>query len=501
MKILIADDEKLVRYSLVSMLKEIGIPEKDIFISVNGEDFIEQVKRYSPDIAFVDIKMPKLNGIDAIRRIKELSPYTQYYILTCYSQFDYAQQAIDIGVSGYMLKPVSSSELNSVIKKFRDSKKLRYKTVNSEFENYINALSNKTISIENIEVAYIKGLQFFGAAIIFDSCINETEKSKIQVSFCENLREEIEPLLDKNAHFAFFTLENGSLNVVFAWNSSTVKNEIENRKRIIIKRIVNLAAKISGKELAVTLFVLPLISGYIPFMGKLKKLNSLSILRVTLGLEKIHYFNNILEAGNQEMLVELSGMLVSLVAFYNERQYLKYLENLQKLDGMLIRENKHFDSSIFPVISDYLKYSIGLPKKNFTKPSTFINNLKEFGTRLLYEEGNKGKLPGDIIGQVKEYAEANYMKNIGLAQIAYHLNITPNYLSMLFHQKTGRPFVKYITEIRMEKAKELLAMHRIKVNEAARMVGYFSPRYFSKLFKKKFGCYPSEYFKGLKFRI
>ena len=82
------------------------------------KDFIDKLKKDSPDIAFVDIKMPKLNGIEAIRQSKKISPHTQYYILTCYPVFDYAQQAIDIGISGYLLKPVSTNELNSIIKKY-----------------------------------------------------------------------------------------------------------------------------------------------------------------------------------------------------------------------------------------------------------------------------------------------------------------------------------------------------------------------------------------------
>jgi len=85
-------------------------------------------------------------------------------------------------------------------------------------------------------------------------------------------------------------------------------------------------------------------------------------------------------------------------------------------------------------------------------------------------------------------------QNIGIAQIAYNLNITPNYLSMLFRRETGQPFVKYITKVRMEKAIQLLKSNRARINEVAKQVGYFNPRYFSKLFKKKYGCTPSKYF-------
>ena len=494
MKILIADDEKLVRYSLTSMLEEIGIKGKDILISVNGADFIDKLKKDSPDIAFVDIKMPKLNGIEAIRQSKKISPHTQYYILTCYPVFDYAQQAIDIGISGYLLKPVSTNELNSIIKKYKNLKKIQNKAANRQFENYINALYNNTVSIENTEAAYIRDLQFYAITVIFDSCMNEAEKAKIQVRFCESIRRDIESLLDNSVHFGFLTLENGNLNAVTAWNSSAEKNEIENKQRIILKKFVSLAGEVKGEELTATIFVLPVLSGFLLFSDKLNELNTLSVLRIPFGLGEIHYFNDLLAAKNKKpLLMELSVITANLAECYLNGLYLKYLEKLRDLEHLVTRHISIFDLSSIETISDYLKYSIGLPKNNYSKPSVFINSLEEFGAKLLYRDSNKGKLPGNIIGQVKEYIEENYMKNIGIAQIAYNLKVTPNYLSMLFHKKTGKTFVEYITEVRMEKAEKLLSGPQIKISEVSKMVGYYSPRYFSRLFKKKYGCYPSEY--------
>lgn len=101
----------------------------------------------------------------------------------------------------------------------------------------------------------------------------------------------------------------------------------------------------------------------------------------------------------------------------------------------------------------------------------------------------------DLVEQVKNYVEKNYMKNIGIAQIAYELNITPNYLSNLFHKKTGVNLIKYLTDIRMEKAREMLAVPGIKIYQVSKNVGFQSSKHFTKIFLKYFNCNPSEYIK------
>ncbi len=87
------------------------------------------------------------------------------------------------------------------------------------------------------------------------------------------------------------------------------------------------------------------------------------------------------------------------------------------------------------------------------------------------------------------------MHDIGLAQIAYSFNITPNYLSSLFHKKIGATFVRFLTGIRLSKAKELLLVPNARVSQVARQVGYHGTRHFSRLFKHHFECYPSDYHK------
>ncbi len=99
MRILIADDEYLVRQTLISMLVQLGMSIDWIDEVNNGQELLEQMKIKHYDMAFVDIHMPNINGMKAIEAAKQQYTYTKWVIVTGYSEFEYAKQAIELGVS------------------------------------------------------------------------------------------------------------------------------------------------------------------------------------------------------------------------------------------------------------------------------------------------------------------------------------------------------------------------------------------------------------------
>lgn len=124
MNILIADDEKYVRLELHSLLDEI-LPQARIEEAENGSQLKEKLDRGDFHIAFIDIKMPGKSGLDILREYDLQKNRTVFIILSGYSDFTYAKEAISLGVSEYMLKPVSKEELLVVIKKLLPSVQMR----------------------------------------------------------------------------------------------------------------------------------------------------------------------------------------------------------------------------------------------------------------------------------------------------------------------------------------------------------------------------------------
>ena len=119
MKCIIADDEHLVRFSIQDMLEEIAESSSVWFDGIlqvaDGKDLVQQVRLHQPDVVFVDIRMPLVNGLDAMEQGKKISPATQWIILTGYAEFDYAKRAVALGALDYLLKPASRDDIERVV--------------------------------------------------------------------------------------------------------------------------------------------------------------------------------------------------------------------------------------------------------------------------------------------------------------------------------------------------------------------------------------------------
>lgn len=135
MRILIADDERLVRVNLLSMLEELYPGEHKADQARDGKELIEQVEKEFYDVVFLDINMPKMNGLDALEACRSKSPETRWCVLTGYSEFEYAKRSISLGVKGYLLKPPDIDELRELMEEIINEKKQKAQKRNQLFEN------------------------------------------------------------------------------------------------------------------------------------------------------------------------------------------------------------------------------------------------------------------------------------------------------------------------------------------------------------------------------
>lgn len=135
MIVLIVDDDRLVRFTIKSMLRDFMEDADDLFLeATNGRDMVTICQDKKPDVVFADISMPYMNGLDAIAECKKHSPMTQYVIVSGFSDFEYAQKGIHLGVCDYLLKPVDREKIKGVIEKIRRRMGEKQKESNSRFQ-------------------------------------------------------------------------------------------------------------------------------------------------------------------------------------------------------------------------------------------------------------------------------------------------------------------------------------------------------------------------------
>ena len=493
MKIIIADNEKLIRYTIKSMLEEIKTENQVIGEAKDGEELVELIKKYAPDVAFVDIKMPKLNGLEAIKIAKNYSPETKWIILSSYSEFEYAKEAISLNAYEYLLKPVSPDKLEDTLSAILKLEENNNITTNETFENEINSLIYNTRSFDEKKLNQYLKSNFIGTNFIFDSHLNENDKSKLQINFCSSVRECISKSISKFIKIALITMPNGNISIICTWDKDT---ENTNDKKIddFLKKLIIIVKNHSSESFFITIFKTKTCQSFLEINKQLEDLDQLSKFRITTDLGITASFCEIekkISVDLNHTLINLNNLLIELSDSYREKSYLGFIKRTEQIESLV--NNEISESKTVSNILNFLKHTINLNPPDLKSFSEIVKALKNHADTLLEENNNDEKNSTDIITSVNKYIDKNFAQDIGIAQIAYKLNLTPNYLSYLFHKHTGVTFIKYLKKIRILKAKELLIKHGSKVNDVAKKVGYYSPQYFSKLFKKECGCHPSEY--------
>jgi len=191
--------------------------------------------------------------------------------------------------------------------------------------------------------------------------------------------------------------------------------------------------------------------------------------------------------------LDLANQIQALCRCYRDRNNLNYAKTLERLKGFFQDEKVTSNARVLEMSADFINHSIGCQLSADRAPNHWMQILEQHGEQS-WAEMSRDELPGkDMVDQVITFMENNYMHNIGIGQISEQLKITPNYLSTLFHRKTGINFMTHLKKIRMLKARELLTDPGIQVHQVAKRVGYFSTRHFARLFAEHYGCLPSEY--------
>ncbi len=495
MKILIADDERNVRLTLISMLQDLNLKYEKFFEAENGEKLINILREFKPDIAFVDIKMPKLDGLEAIKYARDISPNTKWVILTGFSEFDYAQKAIDVGVSKYLLKPVSPQILNETITALIKNKASFYNDLNKKFERDIIALYNNfEIAKEAVLEEIISTAKFELAVIFIDGKANYENFLKQKKVFYQELAKSISKILSPDIRIAFFNLSGFEAVTVCAYeeignpNCSSVINTY-------FRKISELSEMLSDKGFKVTVINSSTVQSFIDINNAIEQIRNIGPIRVVLGTGSRHFAGKVINMDNLKPYIEISSLILAICKYFNEKKYLYFNYTLPQLEKSLSKYSALLNKSMKNNISSFLQSSISINLHDSQNTASWIMDLKRHSNKLLsYLDQNSS----GYIDQVISFVEENYMNDIGLNTIADNLGITPNYLGNLFQKKTNKKFLDFLSEIRLLKAKELLAETEFPIAKICGMVGYHSVRYFTKLFFESENQYPSDYRRNIK---
>lgn len=478
MKILIADDERLVRLALKSMLEDI-YPSKYTFIEAkNGQELIDLSKKHQPDICYVDINMPLLDGLTALKVCKNNCHNTEWFILTGEAEFSFAKEAINIGVRDYLLKPVSINDLKTSLDSAEKSILNKNHLKNEVFKLNILSLFTSPLISNNIAENHITLKEGNYTAIVFfvDTYINQEDKNKFINTLYNEIENTLEHTISEGYNYALFNLFSGELCLII--NSP-------NSKHITFEDIIK---KFEYDNLLITSIATKNVSNLVKVYGEIKLINKYSVLRATYKSGRILYIKKLISLPNIDLILNLTNDIFSIYRYYLDKNELKFIESLNSIS--LNNTYKGIFKEInIEVLNRFLNLNMNL-NLEFKTFDELLNILISNSNNILYSNKSQSK---DIIDEIMDYVKENYMKDIGVNTIANLYGITPNYLSKIFHEKSGMKFSNYITAIRIQESKKLILEDKsLTIKYVSKKVGYYSPRHFTKQFYKIEGYYPSD---------
>ncbi|MCK9169149.1 MAG: response regulator [Treponema sp.] len=480
MTILIADDDKNIRFALKSMLCDILDDTTSIDEARTGTEFVNMCMENPPDAAFVDIQMPELDGISAIALAKQYAQTTRFIVLTGYSNFEYARKCVPLGVLDYLLKPVNTEELKAILGKVQqqinDSHKLEqslFQTKVLTFAHYYPYIGG---AVDIPDDVLPHNLLYVVCSFMFIFAPSARQSFPgFRHEFMSNLNSCAAASFGSDSVFSVYFTESGHMSILIR---TTAENAAE--------RITSLSKK-SAENTG---------SGSVAVKAVYQTASTLREAFIkSADFEKIQYRMLLLRNGALEPADVLSSVNDEfLQQIWNIHEQWDANSESEYKNEIKIFSDKYRElpkSVPLSGILTYFQYAFDeTHSMNLNSWSDCLHILQSL--TFCQESGSCG-----LIEQVKTFIDKNYMNNLGINQIADQYTITPNYLSALFHRKTGVKLLDYITNLRMEYAKKLLKRNpNTSVKDISIMTGYSNPRYFSMLFKNYTGMLPTQYRKS-----
>lgn len=383
MHILIVDDEKVIREGVKRTIGA-AFPHADVHLAASPEEAARVLRQEPVQIVLTDILMPGMTGLELMDISRRRHPYVKWVVISAYSEFAYAQEAVRLGARDYLLKPIGKERLTALIA-----------TLQEELGREAALLDESRLLKQNLK--YLREAVFHRLAAGLDTgCLDMTAM-----------------------------LPEGALHLILVTLEGDQPAQLDH---FIVDNVLSELIELRGGG-----FVASLDGGRL------------------LGLVALPEDGNAFDAFREELLAHL-------------RRYVKAPFQLAH--------------------SGRLRDIAAVPQE--------VRRLARETTEPSAAEAAPPREAGAVDVAI-QYIKAHYADDLSLEKVASVVYLNAVYFSQLFKHKTGMGYKEYVTQLRMERAKELLADPRLRLVDVAERIGYQDMRHFTQMFRKRFLLTPTEY--------
>lgn len=527
-KVLIADDEKKVCQLITHLVdwNELGFQITGI---VNdGESAYRFVQEHQVDVMLTDIRMPECDGMELIQKTKAIYPDIHFVIISGYSQFDYAQNAIRYGVEDYLLKPIRKKDLTSTLQKISEKHNAEMKS-EQKWEHIQKSLK------ENEEK--VKGSLLLNLLARPEEFAGPLTREKINreyhCDFIEDIYQTVivKPLLKAQdtktrrmlgnkvigilgqtmaevCHEMVFADINEDIYCIFNGSPEEIEHVYKKLKRV---RLDIIRLQDVFEQVSVYIALGDVAEEFLEIWDSFE-----SAGRAMNG--RFYYSGQVFLTAPEK--TDSGEMLDKIMNNTFKKRFLNYIEimdlesigaELDKIRKMLCESEEKDGELVIKVYEEILTlFYLGIHNYNITIPNRYtqlLDKLRRIGTieetmgtlknYMIQALENwlkeKKYVESKPIRMAKKYIADYYYLPLTLETVSGEIGFNASYFSSLFKKETSMNFSEYLMKVRIDNAKSLLLNTGDQVVDISEMVGYSDIKYFSKLFKKVTGLTPTEF--------
>ncbi|GIP33262.1 response regulator [Paenibacillus sp. J2TS4] len=531
MKVLLVDDKESVVQGIRKHIPWDRLDVAEVETAMDGLEALAKQRTFKADLIITDIRMPNMDGIELMEKLKDEGESVWYIVLSGYEEFDYAKQALSLGASDYVLKPVNIEELTGIIDKVLQDIRIEKTEVEQKVifqqkikkslpalrRQYLNEMihfqhgqpvrfQDKWAFAEIPLKPQAIGLLCFSIDHFSEIARTSIEEVELSRFIVENIVEDC--LKEWGEGIAFFP-EWGRLVLMVNYNPSLAGKQVK-------EQLVGFAescrqAVEQNSKLTVTIGV----SSLCPEINNLPE----AFRQAMEAIDHVYFFDRNLVV-HYEDLVHYRGKQANypsarekeLIAIVRrgqtnlvDRAVDQFINELKQGEGTP-HQFRYSCIQLVTVLSRILS-ELGLEEEH---PAEALKrkyeacesaNLYELHEQITEWVGQSARLVSQsiqtgskhIVDQAKDFIQRNVQETISLSTVADYVKVSPTYLSGLFKKETSSTFLEYVTDTKMEQAKDWLKNSPVPIYEIAERLGYYDRKYFREMFKKKVGMTPSEY--------
>jgi len=503
-KLLIVDDEAVERQALRMIIRQSFENAQIIGEAENGRRAIELAEREHPDLILMDIKMPGIDGVEAVRIIKKRLPDTKFIMISAFDTFEYARQVMQQGVKEYLLKPSPKKEIinaiHRVLKEIEDERRVKEEQL-------------------QLRKKLQKALDFAQSEWVVSLLMNHLSE--------ENLKEwgDVFDFTMRSAFVMVFSLPESTTKSSYAALEAALKNGDE---QILISpmsrfNMPSLVMNPSAPPKAVATSILnhfrarhpdvPLRIGVGTQQWHMNKI-ALSYRQALIALENTKpdalikcYSDEFFSECDIDFIFQSSQQIIDAMRLGHSGQLIQCFEDFyHQAQQQLGQENKiKRATEELLVLIKHVATDMGIEMKNDEAyySAQSVDQWRRLALKQIafiaahFDDPLQLDVRETMVRAKQHIDDHYYMKNLSLEETAEHVGLSPFYFSKLFKETFHMNYIDYLTHLRIEKAKELIRNPENSLKEICFDVGYRDPNYFSRVFKKVVGISPSEYRKSL----